>query len=227
MSVSSDFNKGFIGSIPIMTGYIPIAIAYGVIGTQSGIPAYVIVSMSVFIYAGASQFMAINLFALNTPPLQMMITIGVINLRHIVMGLSFQNKFKFNITTRIVTSLGLTDETFSFLTLNEELTGSYAKGAMLGAYLSWILGAVIGILFGNLIPSILSEGLEIALYTLFITLLVSSLQGQKRLILIPLSSMLCNYLLSMFLPGGIAIVLSILCGAIIGTAQGSFERTLS
>ena len=83
---------GFIDSFPIMTGYIPIAIAYGVIGTQANIPSWVVLSMSIFIYAGASQFMAINLFVLNTAPIQMMIAIGVINLRHLVMGLSFFNK---------------------------------------------------------------------------------------------------------------------------------------
>ena len=218
------FSSGFIDSFPIMTGYIPIAIAYGVIGAQASIPSWVVLSMSIFIYAGASQFMAINLFALNTSPAQMMITIGVINLRHLVMGLSFFNKVNLSLKNRIIVSLGLTDETFAILSLKENLSAPYIKGVMLGSYLSWIFGAIIGILFGSILPGIVAEGMEIAIFTLFITLLVNSLDGNRRLIGIPIISMITNNIASSFLPGGLSIILSIIVGSAVGMMiQGDEE----
>ncbi len=217
------FTQGIKSSIPIMTGYIPIAIAYGVIGIKAGLPAWVIISMSVFIYAGASQFMAINLFTLGTAPLEMMIAVGVLNLRHVVMGMSFQNRINISFTDRILTSLGLTDETFAFLSLDNDLNGAYAKGVMFGSYLSWVIGAAAGILFGNILPDIISQGLEIAIYTLFITLLVSSLKVSGNMLYVPLVSMITNSIISQRLSSGLSILISILAGAVAGMIFGGDE----
>jgi len=220
MSDEKNFRYGVKSSFPIMTGYIPIAIAYGVIGVQAGIPAWVIISMSIFVYAGASQFMAINLFTLGTSPWEMAMAVGVLNLRHVVMGLSFQSRIKLTLPDRLITSLGLTDETFAFLSLDKNLNGSYAKGVMFGSYVSWFLGAIAGILFGNILPSIISQGLEIAIYTLFITLLVSSLKINKKLFYVPIISMVTNTIITPIASGGLSILLSILVGAMAGTFLG-------
>ncbi|WP_312654323.1 AzlC family ABC transporter permease [Proteiniclasticum sp.] len=217
------FTQGIKSSFPIMTGYIPIAIAYGVIGIKAGLPAWVIIAMSVFIYAGASQFMAINLFTLGTAPLEMMIAVGVLNLRHVVMGMSFQNRINVSFTDRILTSLGLTDETFAFLSLDNDLNGSYAKGVMLGSYLSWVFGAAAGIVFGNILPDVISQGLEIAIYTLFITLLVSSLKVSGNMLYVPLVSMITNSIISQRLSSGLSILISILAGALAGMIFGGDE----
>lgn len=224
MSNEKNFYLGLKSSFPIMTGYIPIAMAYGVIGIQAGIPAWVIISMSIFVYAGASQFMAINLFTLGTSPWEMAMAIGVLNFRHVVMGLSFQNRITLPQSDRILTSLGLTDETFAFLSLDKNLNGSYAKGVMLGSYLSWVLGAVAGILFGNILPGILSQGLEIAIYTLFITLLVSSLKVNPKLLYVPVVSMAANTIITPYLSSGLAILVSILVGAAAGTLLGGDDH---
>jgi len=223
MNQDQTFLSGLKGSAPIMTGYIPIAIAYGVIGIQEGIPPWVLLSMSILIYAGASQFMAINLFSMGISPIEMMFTIGVINLRHIVMGISFQNRFAFSFKDRILSSLGLTDETFATLSLRKDLAPAYMRGVMVGSYGSWIFGAVMGILFGHVLPPILSQGLAIAIYVLFITLLTASLKGRWKIVYIPLSSMMAHLLLSTILPSGLSIVLSILIGAIIGSIQGGVD----
>ncbi|MFH5836112.1 AzlC family ABC transporter permease [Proteiniclasticum sp. C24MP] len=224
MSIERSFHDGVKNSFPIMTGYVPIAMAYGVIGIQAGIPAWVIISMSIFIYAGASQFMAINLFTIGTSPWEMAMAIGVLNLRHVVMGLSFQNRTTLTQTDRVITSLGLTDETFAFLSLDQNLNGPYAKGVMLASYLSWVLGAVAGIVFGNILPSILSQGLEIAIYTLFITLLVSSLKGTRKLFYVPVVSMLTNIIITPVLSSGLSILVSILAGAMAGTLWGGDQH---
>lgn len=224
LSEKNSFRHGLKKSFPIMTGYVPIAIAYGVIGVQSGIPVWVLVAMSLVVYAGASQFMAMNLFVMGTSPVEMIVAVGILNLRHVVMGLSFQSKVRFSLADRLITSLGLTDETFAVLSLDKNLSGLYTKGVMLGSYLSWVMGTITGILFGNVIPPILSQGLEIAIYTLFITLLISSLKLNAKMFYVPLVSMVSNFILSQYLSTGLSILFSILIGALAGTVVGGDDN---
>lgn len=220
MISSTSFKDGMKKGIPIVTGYLPIAIAYGVIGTQANLSPLILVAMSVLVYAGAAQFMAVNLFSLGIGPWEMILTVGMLNLRHFVMGLSFQHKIRSSQKDRLVLSLGLTDETFALLSADEAPNPAYAKGVMLISYLSWVLGTVIGIFFGEVLPEVVSSGMAIAIYTLFITLLLSALQGRARLLFIPLSSMAANTLLSLFLDKGLAMLFAILLGAFIGALWG-------
>lgn len=214
------FREGLKKSVPIMMGYIPIAIAYGVLGMKAGIPPHLVVLMSVIIYAGASQFMAISLLTTGIAPWTAILSVGVVNFRMLVMGLSFHSKVETTLPSRILLSLGLTDETFAMLSMEENLHPAFAKGVMLGSYLSWILGAVLGILFGNFLPAFLSGGLGIGLYTLFIYLLIQALDGRWKLLGIPLASIFLNIVLSVWIADGIALVLAILGGALVGIFLG-------
>lgn len=224
MENRNNFKDGLKRSIPIVTGYLPISMAYGVIGMQAGISYWALIAMSIFVYAGAGQFMAVNLFAIGASPLEMTIAVGVLNFRHFVMGLSFQTRIKSSQLNRVLLSLGLTDETFALLSLEESIHPSYAKGVMLGSYLSWTFGTIAGIFFGNIIPETLSKGLEIAIFTLFITLLVSSLEGRLKMVYIPIISMTTNTVLSIFFSSGISILFSILVGATFGALVGGKEH---
>lgn len=217
---TKDFREGIRSSLPIVTGYVPIAIAYGVLGVKSGIPASVIIAMSIFIYGGASQFMAISLFAAGTAPIEMAIATGMLNIRHFVMELSFHKNLHTGLKNKILTSLGLTDETFSFLSLETSPSPEYSKGIMLASYLAWIGGTVIGALSGNFIPEVLSKGMSIGLYTLFITLLLSGLRGKLRLVFIPLAGMLVNTVVSTFLSPGMSILISITLASLLGAFFG-------
>lgn len=214
------FKEGIRASLPIVTGYVPIAIAYGVLGVKSGIPASAIVAMSIFIYGGASQFMAITLFLAGTAPIEMAIATGMLNIRHFVMELSFHKNLEAGFMDKVLTSLGLTDETFAFLALESSPSPDYSKGVMLSSYLSWIGGTVIGALSGNFIPEVVSKGMSIGLYTLFITLLVSALRGRLRLIFIPLTGMLVNSVVSRFLSPGMSILISITLASLVGAWFG-------
>lgn len=217
---TKDFRDGVRSSLPIVTGYVPIAIAYGVLGVKSGIPASAIIAMSIFIYGGASQFMAVSLFVAGTAPIEMAIATGMLNIRHFVMELSFHKNLHAGFKDKVLTSLGLTDETFAFLALESSPSPAYAKGVMFSSYLSWIGGTVIGALSGSFIPEVVSKGMSIGLYTLSITLLVSGLRGKMRLLFIPLAGMLVNTVFSAFLSPGMSILISITLASLIGAMFG-------
>src|SRR5699024_1056757 len=105
--------------IPIMLGYLPIAITYGVLAKQTGLSLLEITMMSIFVFAGASQFMAVNMIGVGAGIMEIVTATFVLNFRHFVMSLSLMNRMRhINISKKAPISLGLTDETFAVSALN-------------------------------------------------------------------------------------------------------------
>lgn len=113
--------KGFIAAIPLILSYIPVAVTYGVIAQQSGLTFLEIMMMSVFIYAGAGQFMAVQMFVVGAGAIEMIIAIFILNFRHFIMSFSLMN-FLRHIPLRFKAplTLGLTDETFAVASMNKK-----------------------------------------------------------------------------------------------------------
>src|SRR4051794_39911212 len=85
-SKSHEIRKGFVNGLPIILGYLPIAFAYGVLAADAHTPGWVAISFSVFIYAGASQFVAIGLLTSGVSALTIVVTTLIINARHLLMS---------------------------------------------------------------------------------------------------------------------------------------------
>lgn len=218
------FKQGISAGMPIMLGYLPIAITYGVLAKQTGLSLLEITMMSVFVFAGASQFMAVNMIAVGAGIMEIITATFVLNFRHFVMSLSFMNRMR-HIETRkkAPVSLGLTDETFAVSALNPEKAQEkkgilFYAGLILTAYISWIAGSLLGGLLGEIIPDKLSQSMGIALYAMFIGLLIPSVRKEWRIALIAVFAMLINGLLSLFMSEGWAIV----GGTVIGGLSGVF-----
>lgn len=224
--------KGFQVGLPIVIGYIPIAITYGVLAKQSGMSLMELTLMSALVYAGASQFMGVNMIAVSASAAEIILATFVLNFRHFVMSLSFMNGLRehIGIKGRVGLSLGLTDETFSVAALHmeeakEEKSVLFYGTIILTAYLSWILGSLLGGLLGDVIPEKLSQSMGIALYALFIALLVPSVKKEFKYGLIALVAILINVSVGQFLSSGWSIVM----GTVIGGFSGVFllkEREL-
>ena len=172
------FKRGFTVGFPIMLGYIPIAITYGVLAKQAGLSLMELTLMSVLVFAGASQFMGANMIALGAGAVEIIIATFVLNFRHFVMSLSFMNRLReVDLKWKFPLSLGLTDETFAVSSLHtneaKEEKGFLFYGALtLTAYLSWVIGSFLGGVLGEVIPETLSQSMGIALYAMFIGLLI-------------------------------------------------------
>ena len=215
--------KGMTTGFPIMLGYLPIAVTYGVLAKQSGMTLTELTLMSVLVFAGASQFMGANMIAVGAGVLEIVVATFVLNFRHFVMSLSFMNRLRdIGLNWKAPLSLGLTDETFAVSALHPE-EAKHEKGALfytaliLTAYLSWIMGSFLGGVLGEVIPDKVSQSMGIALYAMFIGLLVPSIKKEKKVGLIALIAMLINTLcIQLGLSTGWAIVL----GTIIGGMSG-------
>lgn len=223
-SRKSVIKRGTVAGFPIFLGYLPIAIAYGVLAKESGLSTFETTMMSVLVFAGAAQLMAAGMFAAGTMFIEIVIATFVLNFRHFIMSMSFMNTTKrFPLKWRFPLSLGLTDETFAVSSLHkeeaEQKNGTYFYATLiLMAYIGWIFGSLAGALLGDVLPETLSTSMGIALYAMFIGLLVPSIKKEWRIGLIAAFSMVLNYVFNVIwsISSGWSIVLATVVGSFLG-----------
>ncbi|TDX51610.1 AzlC family ABC transporter permease [Orenia marismortui] len=182
--------------IPIAIGYIPIAIAFGLLAKTNGIPNHISISMSLMVFAGASQFIAVNLLALGTGYWEIIMTTFIVNLRHFLMSAALTPSIDQNMTKDklAILSFGITDETFSMLSLQEEnkLEFPFVLGLNLIAYSAWVGGTAIGVFLGSGLPQIVQSSMGIALYVMFIGLLIPNLRKSHPFLIVSIIAIIIN-----------------------------------
>src|SRR5699024_7690595 len=223
LSRSQAIQKGIKIGIPLAIGYIPVALTYGVLAQQAGLSIVELTLMSVLVFAGASQFMAVNMIVAGISAVEIIVATFVLNLRHFVLSLSLMNEFRNHIPlrSRAILTLGLTDESFAVSALNKEEREEkhgllFFFSRYLVGYLSWIGGSLAGGALGEVIPDQLSQSMGVALYALFIGLLVPAVKKEMKFALIAIIAMLLNGVLDQIVSEGWAIVSSIIVGSFFG-----------
>lgn len=219
------FKRGLATGFPIMLGYLPIALTYGVLAKQTGMSLLELTMMSAFVYAGASQFMAVNMIAVSAGAMEIIIATFVLNFRHFVMSLSFMNSLRrVERKWKLPLTLGLTDEAFAVSAFHPEEAKEkhgalFYLGIILIAYLSWVFGSLLGGMLGEVIPANLSQSMGIALYAMFIGLLIPSVKKNIKVGLIAVLAMFINFIcVELGLSSGWSIVI----GTVVGGMSGIF-----
>lgn len=169
------FKKAFPYTIPVLTGYIFIGIAFGVMFAEKGYSFLWAILMSVLVYAGSGQYLAVNFFVPGISFFQVFFMTLMVNIRHIFYGLSLLEKFNHMGKKRWYMIFGLTDETYSLLCTTkipegvEEEKFLFAISIMDQFY--WVLGSAIGGIAGTFLP-FSSEGIDFAMTALFVVIFV-------------------------------------------------------
>lgn len=229
----SKFIDGLKSGIPIAIGYIPVAITFGLIAKSSGIPNLITIFMSLSVYAGASQFMAVNLITAGATTLEIVITTFILNFRHFLFTSSLSQRIDSNPSRKFLSVLafGITDETFSVASLREEdkISPWMILGLNFIAYSSWILGTCAGIFAGDVLPEALKSSMNIALYAMFIGLLIPELRNSKPGLLVAVISITISCLLKLipvltFISTGWRVIISTIVAAFIGAILYSKEE---
>lgn len=219
--LKNEFKSGVIDSIPIILGYVSMAITFGFMASNMGLSLFAAMFMSILMYAGSSQFMILSLLAAGSGLWEMVFTTFLINFRFLLIGTSFLNKFEDKMGySKLFIGQTLTDETFTISSFREKkLTTSYILGLNTSSYLSWVLGTYIGVTFGSIIPSILSQGMGIALYAMFISILVPQCKLSKLVSLVVALTIVLSIVITYtnVFSKGIGIIISIIIPAVIGT----------
>ncbi|KUO53639.1 MAG: hypothetical protein APF76_12305 [Desulfitibacter sp. BRH_c19] len=210
---------GIVASLPIAIGYIPIAITFGVLAQATGLTLFQALSMSLFVFAGASQFVGINLIAMGVPFAEIVVTTFILNFRHFLMSSSLVTKFApMKNGLLAIVGFGITDETFSLASLQPgQLSGPFLIGLNFTAYAAWVGGTGLGVILAAGMPPVLQSSMGIALYAMFIGLLIPSMKKSIKIASVAIIAGLTNIVLYNYLSVGWSIILATITGAFIGT----------
>ena len=171
----------FPATIPVLTGYLCIGMAYGLLMANAGYGVFWALLLSLLCYAGSMEFVAVSLLTAGFDPVQALLMALMINARHAFYGLSMLEKYRGTGWARPFLIFSLTDETFSLVSTLEPLDGVTRRDfyfwISLLDYLYWQVGSVLGALIGGLLPFD-TTGLDFALTALFIVLFLE--QWRKR-----------------------------------------------
>ncbi|WP_215144334.1 AzlC family ABC transporter permease [Exiguobacterium qingdaonense] len=171
------FRAGLRAGVPIAIGYIPIAIAFGLLAQSFNLPNAITLSMSFFIFAGASQFITIQLLMNGSMYWEIILTTFILNSRHFLMSASLSQRIE-TTSQKLLAAIafGVTDETFSIASIRKETrSGVFVFGLNTIAFLAWNVGTWMGVFLAFGLPDALQASMGIALYAMFIGLLVPSL----------------------------------------------------
>jgi branched chain amino acid efflux pump len=186
MLLSRSCMKGWQRALPIVLGYVPIGFAYGVLAGKSGLSDTNILLMSLIVFAGSAQFIAVGLFASGTGPAAIILTTFVVNLRHMLMAAAlapYLDGWKRRYLAFF--SYQLTDETFALHSSKATELKDCRKEALslnVTAQFSWVVGTVFGIVASGLIGDVKPLGLDYALAAMFIGLLVGQCENKIRVV---------------------------------------------
>lgn len=179
------FKELFKHTLPVMTGYIFLGIAFGLLMRQKGFPIYYPVIMSIIIYSGALEFAAVPILSAPFDPLGSFILGLMLSARHLFYGLPMLQKYKDTAKSKPFLIFGLTDETFSILSTMDVPEGLKPKHFYVGVtaldYLYWNIGTLLGAVLGSIL-TINLKGLDFTLTALFIVLFVEQLKDKAGLI---------------------------------------------
>ncbi len=179
------FRVAFPYTIPVFTGYLFIGTAFGVMFQEKGYNFLWAIFMSMVVYAGSGQYLAVNFFAPQVGFLNIIFMTFMVNVRHIFYGLSLLERFGKMGKKRLYMIFSLTDETYSLLCTTKAPKGvaedKFLFAIALLDQFYWVLGSAIGALAGALIPFD-AKGIDFAMTALFIVIFTEQwLSGGKRI----------------------------------------------
>ena len=174
----------FMSTIPVLTGYLALGFGFGILLTANGFGILLAFFMSLFIYAGSMQYVAIGLLAGGAPLLTVAITTLIVNARHLFYGVSMLDKYKKIGKIKPYLIFALTDETYSLLCTDNSKIASENKKKyyFLVSILNhsyWISGSVLGAAVGSLVD-FNSEGIDFVLTALFVTIFIEQWLSTKK-----------------------------------------------
>jgi 4-azaleucine resistance transporter AzlC len=218
---SHQFKEGAKAALPIVLGYLPVGMAFGVLARQAGLTPLEAGSMSLLVYAGASQFLAIEMISKSISWFPIVIATFFINLRHLLMSSTLSLHFKGDrLRTLGLLSAQLTDESFAVAMSNPSKISnrpSYLFGLQMTSQIAWIAGSIGGALFGKLIDH-KNFGIPFALSSLFICLLVIQIKKIRHLWVMVIAG-ISSIVFKWMLPGNWYILLTGILASGIGIAM--------
>lgn len=196
MSNFTLFKKGIKNGIPIFLGYLAVSFTFGIQARNMGLASWQAILISATNLTSAGQFAALGVIASAASYVEMALTQLIINLRYCLMSSSLSQRFdtKMSPIHRYFIAYGVTDEIFGVSSAypQENVPPAYCYGLIAAAWPGWVLGTALGAVSGDILPASVLSALGVALYGMFIAIIVPPAKGNKVLLGIVIVSMLLS-----------------------------------
>ena len=221
----TEFKKGLRDGIPIALGYFSVSIAFGLMAVECGCTYFEALLISVTNLTSAGQFAGIQVMAAAGAYIEMALTQLVINSRYALMAISFSQKVdsRFRGVWRWLLGFAITDEIFAVAIGHEgEVSREYFSGLIILPIIGWSAGTVAGAVLGNIMPAIITSALGVALYGMFIAVVVPKARENRQVfavVLIAVAISSAIYYIPVF--SGISSGFAIIICSVAASAAGA------
>jgi 4-azaleucine resistance transporter AzlC len=201
--------------LPIWLGVLPFGLAYAVTARAAGLSVLETCLMSVLVFAGASQFSAAGLFAAGASGFSIVLTSFLLNVRHVLYGLSLSKEMRFDGLQRTLAAYFLTDESYGVFITARERNFAFLMGNQLSVFFVWNACTLVGALAGSVITDPGALGVDLVFPLLFLALLLPLLRSKAAIMVAVVSGALA-FVVARVLPGGLSILLTGVAGSLLG-----------
>lgn len=178
-----DFKDGLRDGIPIALGYISVSFTFGLMAVGAGMSWWQALLISMTCLTSAGQFAGLEIMIAGGALIEMALSQLVINLRYALMSLSLSQKVDRSLNTiwRLGTGAGITDEIFAVaMNRKGKVSRNYLCGLIFIPYFGWAVGTAAGALLGSVLPTIVGDAMGIAIYGMFLAIIIPKARENKR-----------------------------------------------
>lgn len=224
--MKKDYVRGLRHGIPIALGYLSVSFTFGMKAVADGLSPLQAVLISATNLTSAGQFAGLPLMLGHASLMEMALTQLIINLRYALMSLSLGQKLdkSMNTLARLLFSFSNTDEIFAVAASQPEKVGRhYLFGLMTAPYFGWTIGTLLGAVAGTLLPEFFRSALGIAIYGMFLAIILPPAKREKPVrlvVLIAIGLSLCLRYVPLF--SGISSGFAIIICAVVASAIGAW-----
>ena len=189
------FQKGLRDGVPICLGYLSVSFTFGMMVVNSGLPSWLAVLISMTNLTSAGQFAGTDLIIAGGAYLEVAVTTFIINIRYMLMSLSLSQKVeqRMPIWQRLLLSFGITDEIFAVaMQKKSSINARYFAGLMTLPYFGWAIGTLLGATATSFLPEALRGPLQIAIYGMFIAIIIPPATKIRPVALVVIASALLS-----------------------------------
>lgn len=231
LSRRQEFWAGARDSLPLLLGAFPFGLIYGALAVPSGLSITAAMLMSLIVFAGSAQFIAVGLIAASAPLVIIVLTTFIVNLRHMLYSATLLPYLKdLPQRWRIPLAFWLTDETFAVTVHRFQNSDPsphkhwYQLGSSIAMYINWQVWCFLGLLLGDRIPDASSWGLDVAMPITFIGMTIPFVKNSPMLVCVLVAG--ASSLLTIGLPYKLGIILSALVGVAAGVVAQHTRKHL-
>ena len=183
-SIGKNYRRGLLAGIPIALGYLSVSFTFGIIAVSYGMTWWEAVLISMTTVTSAGQFSGIQTMQIPGAYLTMLISQFTINVRYSFMSVSLSQKLdkKFSGVWRWLFGFMMTDEIFAVASSERKVSRSFFAGLATLPYIGWALGTLLGALLGNILPESVMSALGLAIYGMFVAIVVPEMKQRKSVI---------------------------------------------